>query len=228
MIKNVLFDLDDTILDFGKCESVAVSDTFRRIGIEPSSEIVIRYSRINDMHWKKLEKKELTRQQVLVGRFEMLFDELGISFSGNEANEIYKRCLGKQSFFIDGALHLLECLHSVYNLYIVSNGTATVQDSRIEKAGIAGYFREIFISERIGVNKPDVRFFEKCFEKIPHFIHEETVIIGDSLSSDMKGGENAGIKTIWYNPKSVENNMGINIWKEVDSLECIPDILKSL
>lgn len=228
MIKNVLFDLDDTILDFGKCESIAVSETLRKIGIEPTREIVTRYSQINDMHWKRLEKKELTRQQVLVGRFEMLFDELGISFSGSEANEIYKRCLGKQSFFVDGALHLLECLHSVYDLYIVSNGTATVQDSRIAKAGISGYFQEIFISERMGVNKPDIHFFEKCFEKIPGFSPEETVIIGDSLSSDMKGGENVGIKTIWYNPKSVENNMGINIWKEVSYLECIPDILKSL
>lgn len=228
MIKNVLLDLDDTILDFGKCESVAVSDTFRQIGIEPSEELVVRYSQINDMHWKMLEKKELTRQQVLVGRFDMLFKELGISFSGSRADEIYKKNLGEQSFFVEGALSLLENLSALYNLYIVSNGTATVQDSRIERAGIAGYFKDIFIPERIGVNKPDIHFFEKCFEKIPGFLPEETVIIGDSLSSDMKGGNNAGIKTIWYNPKGIENNMDIKIWKQVRFLSDIPDILKLL
>lgn len=97
-------DLDETILDFTKCENVAIAETFKKIGIEPTSENVKRYSAINDLHWKRLERKEITRQEVLVGRFNMLFNELGVSYSGEKANEIYKKCLGNQSFFIDGGI----------------------------------------------------------------------------------------------------------------------------
>ena len=226
MIRNVLLDLDDTLFDFGKCERMALIETFTEIGIKPSEKIVSEYSEINDMYWKRLERKEVTRQQVLTGRFQTLFSKFGIFFSGEEANEIYKNKLGEQSFFIDGAIDLLNELQKDYDLYIVSNGTATVQDSRIERAKIAKYFKKIFISERMGVNKPDSLFFQKCFEHIRNFKKEETVIIGDSLSSDIKGGENAGIRAIWYNPKALENHTGIGVWKEVKELAEMPDILR--
>ena len=112
-----------------------------------------------------------------------------------------------------------------YNLYIVSNGTAVVQDSRIEKAKLATYFKKIFISEKLGVNKPDAGFFELCFKEIPGIKKEETVIVGDSLTSDMLGGENAGIKNIWYNPKSQKNTLGVSIWREIRSLDEIDGII---
>ena len=112
-----------------------------------------------------------------------------------------------------------------YNLYIVSNGTAVVQDSRIEKAKLATYFKKIFISEKLGVNKPDARFFELCFKEMPGIKKEETVIVGDSLTSDMLGGENAGIKNIWYNPKSQKNTLGVSIWREIHSLDEIDGII---
>ena len=186
MIRNILMDLDETILDFTKCENVAIAETFKKIGIEPTSENVKRYSAINDLHWKRLERKEITRQEVLIGRFNMLFNELGVSYSG---------------------------------------GTAVVQDSRIEKAKLATYFKKIFISEKLGVNKPDARFFELCFKEMPGIKKEETVIVGDSLTSDMLGGENAGIKNIWYNPKSQKNTLGVSIWREIHSLDEIDGII---
>lgn len=226
MIRNILMDLDETILDFTKCENVAITETFKKIGIEPTSENVKRYSAINDLHWKRLERKEITRQEVLIGRFNMLFNELGVSYSGEKANEIYKKCLGNQSFFIDGALETVKELYKKYNLYIVSNGTAVVQDSRIEKAKLATYFKKIFISEKLGVNKPDARFFELCFKEMPGIKKEETVIVGDSLTSDMLGGENAGIRNIWYNPKGIKNNLGVRIWREIRSLDEIKNIIE--
>lgn len=76
MIRNILMDLDETILDFTKCENVAIAETFKKIGIEPTSENVKRYSAINDLHWKRLERKEITRQEVLIGRFNMLLMNL--------------------------------------------------------------------------------------------------------------------------------------------------------
>ena len=149
MIKNILFDLDDTILDFHKCERTALSETFIKLGVEHTDKILDRYSVINDMHWKRLEKGELTRAQVLLGRFEVLFEEIGAECSGELAWKTYEELLGNQYFLVDGALDLLEKLYGKYRLYIVSNGTATVQDRRIAGAKLEKYFDKIFLRERV-------------------------------------------------------------------------------
>lgn len=226
MIKNILFDLDDTILDFHKCERTALKETFIKIGVEHTDKILDRYSQINDMYWKRLEKGEITREQVLLGRFEMLFEEMGIECSSELAWKTYEEMLGNQYYFVEGALELLENLYGNYRLYIVSNGTASVQDRRIATAGLEKYFEKIFISQKIGVNKPDVRFFQTCFKEISDFRIEETIIIGDSLSSDIQGGIHAGIKTCWYNPKNLEKPKSMRIDYIVNSLDEIEEVLK--
>lgn len=226
MIKNILFDLDDTILDFHKCERTALTETFKMIGVEHTEKILDRYSVINDMHWKRLEKGELTRAQVLLGRFEVLFEEIGAECSGELAWKTYEELLGNQYFLVEGALDLLEKLYGKYRLYIVSNGTATVQDRRIAGAKLEKYFDKIFISQKIGVNKPDIRFFERCFSKIGDVEKEETIIIGDSLSSDIQGGINASIKTCWYNPNKNECPKSMCIDYIVHSLDEIEEVIK--
>lgn len=228
MIKTVLLDLDDTILDFHRTEAVAVSETLRMMGVEPTAQVVERYSRINDGLWKQLEKGEVTREEVLVRRFEILYEELGIECSGQKTRELYEKELSKSYFFVDGAKELLEELCDRFDLYIVSNGTAVVQDGRIRSAGIAKSFKDIFISQRIGVNKPNKVFFEKCFEKIENFSSEQTVIIGDSLTSDIKGGNNVGIKTVWFNPHGKERSSDVVIDYEVSALGEIPKLLESI
>ena len=140
MIRNILMDLDETILDFTKCENVAIAETFKKIGIEPTSENVKRYSAINDLHWKRLERKEITRQEVLIGKFNMLFNELGVSYSGEKANEIYKKSLGNQSFFIDGALETVKELCKKYNLYIVSNRNSCSSGQPYRKGKVSNVF----------------------------------------------------------------------------------------
>lgn len=123
MIKNILLDLDDTILDFKKCEHVALDKALTVLGVPHDESTIKLYSKINDLHWKKLETGELTRNQVLLGRFEMLFEKIGVQCSGQKAWETYEEMLSNQYFFVAGAVELLENLKDKYNLYIVSNGT---------------------------------------------------------------------------------------------------------
>ena len=171
MIKYVLLDIDDTLLDFGKAEAAAIKKTFDRIGVPSTPEVIALYSRIND------ERGELTREQVLVKRFDALFAELGIKNVPSEmAQASYEYLLGIGHYFVDGAPELLQALKDKYELYIVSNGTASVQDSRLESAGIAPYFKDIFISERLGADKPTKKFFDIVFSRIEGFERDKAVI----------------------------------------------------
>ena len=228
LIKNILFDLDDTLLDFHKAEAIAIEKTLIHFGVEPDNAIIARYSEINSQQWRLLEEGKLSRDEVLVQRFRILFSELGVDCPAEKAREIYEHNLGIGHYFMDGALELLESLYLDYNLYLVSNGTTRVQEPRIESAGIAKYFKELFISQKIGVNKPDAAFFEFCFKVIPDFSREETIIIGDRLSSDIKGGNNAGIRTCWFNPNHDSHEDGIQVDFEITHLEQVPLLIKSI
>lgn len=224
----VLLDVDDTLLDFHKAEAAALARTLTDMGIKPKPEILSRYSRINAQQWELLEEGRITREQVLIRRFDILFAELGIDRPGAEAKEIYERYLSIGHYFMDGAPELLEALWEKYELYIVSNGTAAVQAGRIGSAGIAKYFRRIFISEEIGFNKPSREFFDRCFEMIPDFDRERTLIVGDSLTSDIRGGINAGIKTCWFNPKGKPGRVDIRANYEIRSLSQLPELLEQI
>lgn len=233
MIKNVFLDLDDTLLDFHKAEAVAVRVALSEAEIDPTDEIIARYSEINAMQWRLLEDGLVTREQVLINRFKVLFSEIyhGVSLDeiAKQAEKIryrYEYLLSQGHYFIDGATELLEELYGKYDLYMASNGTAVVQDRRIDSSGISKYFKEIFISERVGCDKPQIGFFEYCFDKIPDFKKEETIIIGDSLSSDMKGGDEANIYTCWFNPKRKEKSMDVRIDFEISKLSEIPHLLE--
>ncbi len=201
MIKNILFDLDDTIFDFHIAERTALTKTLVHFGIEPKEETLDRYSVLNLQQWKLLEKGEITRAEVKVRRYRLLFDELGVDCSPEAATAYYETQLAQGHWFMDGAEQLLKEASQSYRLYAVSNGSAKVQWGRLGSAGIEKYFCGIFISQEIGFDKPSIEFFDRCFAKIDDFKRQETVIVGDSLSSDILGGKNAGIKTIWYNPK---------------------------
>lgn len=228
MIKNVLFDLDDTVLDFGKAEKDALSQAFAEKGIEPTEELLSRYSVINEEHWKRLEMEEISRDEVKYGRFRQLFDEYGIAASPIDTADLYEDFLSHGHYFIDGAETLLSSLSERYRLYLVSNGTYSVQEGRLASSGIEKYFSGIFISEKVGCEKPKKEFFDFCFSHIPDFSKDETVIIGDSLTSDMRGGKNAGIKTVWFNRKGKTNNTDMVFDAVATSLSEIEDIIKVL
>lgn len=228
MIRNILFDLDDTLFDFHKAEKTALSKTLIHLGIDPNEETLALYSEINAAHWKRLELGELDRNGVRVGRYRELFKTVGVDADPVAATAYYESMLSIGHYFIDGAPELLEELYGKYRLYIVSNGTAKVQAGRIGSSGIAKYMEKIFVSELIGADKPSKRFFDICFADIPDFRHDETVIIGDSLTSDIKGGINAGIATVWFNPHKLENNSDIKPCYEISSLSEIPELISHI
>lgn len=227
-MKTIFFDLDDTLFDFKKAESVALSKMLKELGVEPTDKIISRYSELNISQWKRLELGEISREEVKVNRYRLLFDELGLDLSPEKATSLYEEYLKIGHYFIENAEDVIKSLHKKYDLYIVSNGAKAVQDSRIASSGIEKYFKGIFISEVVGFEKPAKEFFDCCFSHIDHFRKEDAVIIGDSLSSDIKGGMNAGIKTIWFNPKNQSNETDIRLDFEIKSLMDIENILTVL
>ncbi|WP_410072819.1 YjjG family noncanonical pyrimidine nucleotidase [Anaerostipes sp.] len=199
MIDTLLFDLDNTLLDFDKAEANALTKALGEAGITVTDEMCNRYNKINLAQWKLLEQGILTREEVKLRRFQILFEEFAIDATEEEdVAGYYQRYLGQGHYFIEGAEEVLEELSKKYRIYLVTNGTLSVQTGRLESSGIKKYLQGVFISEEIGYNKPSKEYFEKCFSKIPDFKKENTMIIGDSLSSDIQGGINAGIKTIWF------------------------------
>ena len=228
MVKFLFLDLDDTLLDFHLAERVALSSTLKDMGVEPTEALLSRSKEINRSCWEALERGELTREEVLVKRFEILFGELCLSISATQTQQTYEYKLSLEHQFMDGAIELLDALFGKYKLYIASNGTACVQDRRISDTGIAKYFDGIFISERIGANKPDKEFFDRCFEKIDDFNPDEAMIVGDSLSSDILGGKRANIMSCYFNPHRKPNSTTIIPDFEIHRLDELIPLIERL
>ena len=201
MIEFLLLDLDDTILDFHMQEHFAIRKTLSAVGVEPTDDVCDLYSKINLRHWSMLEKGEITREKLAWHRFSELFEVLGVEADPHKTSQLYWENLATGHYFLPGAEETVKALAKKYKLYMVTNGTASVQHSRIASAGLAPFFAGIFISQEIGADKPAKAYFESCFAQIPGFAQEKAMIIGDSLSSDIRGGKNAGIATCWVNPK---------------------------
>lgn len=224
----VLLDLDNTILDFDKAEKTALGRAFTALGVAYDEALLKRYNAINIQHWEMLEDGLLTRDQVLVKRFEALYREYGIEADADRSQALYEHLLSEGHWFLPGAEELLETLAGEYRLFLCSNGSAQVQEGRIASAGIAPYFERIFVSEHMGANKPEKRYFDLCFAEIPGFDRERTVMLGDSLTSDIRGGINAGVKTCWFNPRGKENPGPIVPDYEIRTLGEFPALLKSV
>ncbi|MBQ4061419.1 MAG: YjjG family noncanonical pyrimidine nucleotidase [Christensenellaceae bacterium] len=225
MVKYVFIDLDDTILDFKKAENIAIKRTLSKLGIPVSEELCACYSNINMLLWKSLERGEVTRDELRVIRFSRFFEKIGADVSAEVGARTYEGFLSEGHFFIDGAEQLIKELSQIYDLYLASNGITATQRGRIASADIKKYFKNIFISEDIGFSKPDKRYFDACFNMIEGFEPEKAVIIGDSLTSDILGGKNAGIRTIWYAPHGNDDPLPD---RTVLSLKDIPGVLKEL
>ena len=200
MIEFLFLDLDDTILDFRKAEYVAIGKTIGDFGVEPTDEVRKLYHEINKWHWEQLELGTLTREEVLVNRFGVLFEKLGKTVDAVACARAYEKNLSQGHWFLPGAEEAVDALSKKYWLFLASNGTASVQKGRMTSANLYRFFETVFVSQEIGHNKPSKAYFDACFSTIPGFDKEKAMIVGDSLSSDIKGGINAGIKTVWVNP----------------------------
>lgn len=228
MFEILFIDLDDTILDFKMQEDVAIVKTLKAAGIDPTAQICEQYSRINKAHWARMEKGEIDRNQVLFGRFQVLFAELGVAADWEKAALSYMENLSEGHYFLPGAEEAVKSLSKKYRLFLASNGTAKVQEKRIQSAGIAPYFESIFISQNIGINKPDKGFFDYCFARIPGFDPKKAMIVGDSPSSDIQGGQNAGIATCWVNPSHRKYSRDLLPDHEIEALSQLEELLETL
>lgn len=228
MYKFLFLDLDETILDFHKAESVAVSKVFASHGVAPTEETIALYSRVNIQYWERLERKEITRDEVKVGRFAETFRRLGKDVDPEECAREYESLLAIGHYFLPGAEEAVHSLAKKYRLFLASNGTASVQDGRMTSAGLYPYFEQCFISEEIGANKPSPEYFRAAFARIPGFEPKYALIVGDSLTSDIRGGNNAGIDTCWVNPKGAPRRPDIHVDYEITALSELEGLLDSL
>ena len=227
MIKTVLWDIDGTILNFEKSESYAVKKCFEIYSLgECTDEMIKRYSVINQKYWRRLEKGELTKQQVLVMRFLEFFDSEGIICSDVEGfNSEYQIRLGDTVFFNDDGYELISLLRGVVKQYAVTNGTAAAQDRKLKRSGLDKLFDGIFISDKLGAEKPSPEFFDKVFSSIDGIKKDETLIVGDSLTSDILGGNNAGILCCWYNPSGAPLTGGLRADYIINDLRQVKKII---
>ena len=227
--KFLLFDLDHTLLDFDAAEDVALSHLLKEEGVEDIQAYKDYYVPMNKTLWKDLELKKITKQELVNTRFAKLFAHFGIEKDGAYLAERYQFFLSKQGQIFPGVEDLLKKLiHQGFELYAATNGITFIQTGRLEQSGIAPYFKEIFISEQLHTQKPDAAFYEKIGARIPNFDKNQTLMIGDSLSADIQGGNNAGIDTIWYNPHHLENKTLAKPTYEVDSYQALLEILDKL
>ena len=223
----VLWDVDDTLLDFHRSERYALNSTFQHFEIGMTDEMLQKYLEINQALWRQLEKGEVNSHEVLVGRFEKLFAYYHITrISAEEMQEFYKNALGSVFFYLDDSFEICEKLSKSYRQYVVTNGSVTTQTKKLHLSGLDDMMDDIFISEELGFHKPQKEFFDLCFQRIPNFSRERAIIIGDSLESDMKGGIAAGITTCWYNSNNKENTEHLKVDFEIKHLGDLFKILE--
>jgi len=217
--KILLLDVDDTLLDFKAAERNGICEVMKAYGVEPDEEKIAAYSKLNDSLWKAFERGEIPRDTIMEVRFGRFFAELGKEVNGPEAEKLYRAQLNESAVLIDGALEILDYLSGKYDLYIITNGVSKTQYNRLAKSGIDRYMKDIFVSEDAGCQKPRKEFFEYCFSRLGAYDVSQMLVIGDSLSSDIRGGNNAGIDTCWFNRKGETCPEDISVDCEIHHLE---------
>lgn len=209
--KTILFDADGTLLDFERSEREALYDAMLLHDIEPCEEKRLTYSRINDSLWKMLERGEIEKQVLLYRRFELFLEAVGLERDGRKMAEDYMNALSTKGYLLEGAEELCAYLSKRAKLYVVTNGVEFIQRGRYARCGLKKYFDELFISGVIGAEKPRVEYFEYVSAHIDGMEKQSTLIVGDSLTSDIRGGINYGIDTCWYNPAQKTAPADMNI-----------------
>lgn len=224
--RDILLDVDGTLLDFGAAEQVGIAAVLARYGFEADEERIRLYHRINGAAWAAFERGEVTKERLVEERFETFFQELGKNVNGREAEDLYRSYLDQSAVLIDGAEDICRYLKERgYGLYVVTNGTSTTQYKRLALSELDAYMDGIFVSEDAGSQKPQKEYFDYCFARIPQADPSRMLLVGDSLTSDIKGGINAGVSTCWYNPAGLPEREDIRPDRQIRRLEELKELL---
>jgi len=221
----ILFDADGTLFDFEKSERVAFMQTCEYFNLPFSGELYSDYHLINDGLWKDMELGLTTKAALLVERWRRFVCKYSLDAKPADINKFYLKALGGCSFLLEGAEAVCRNLAYKRRLFLVTNGETTVQRSRFGASEIKQYFSGVFVSEEAGAPKPYIEYFNYVFSRIRDFSREKAIIIGDSLSGDIRGGNNAGLDTCWFNPGGAENTLGVKCDYIIKSLDELYDIL---
>jgi 2-haloacid dehalogenase len=223
----LLFDADGTLFDFEKTEHQAFQDTMEKFGILYTPDHFELYRNINISYWKQLEQGLITKEALLPRRYQDYLAQIGRpDLPAESLNETYLSRLGEYAFLFPQSLPLCERLSQNHILLLVTNGVYSTQIKRFDRSGIKPFFLEMIVSEKIGFTKPDPRYFDHIFTKHAIYDKSQALIIGDSLSADIKGGRDYGIDTCFYNPSKTpvpEGTCTYEIAHLVDLLEILDE-----
>ncbi len=214
----ILLDVDGTLLDFKQSEALGMTTVLKTYGFEPAPELLGLYHKVNNAAWDAFERGEVTKEKLVCDRFVNFFGQLGKTVDGREVELFYRSLLDQSAILIEGAKELCASLSERYDLYIVTNGTSSTQYKRLAASGLDRYVKDIFVSEDAGSQKPQKEYFDYCFSRIPGADPSRMLLVGDSLQSDIRGGNAAGTDTCWYNPEGLPRLEGIRVDYEIREL----------
>lgn len=229
MIRVILWDIDGTLLNFKAAQSKSLRILFKEFNLGNLDEdMILDYDHINHLYWEKLERGEISKPEVLVNRFKDFFNKYDINCDVDLFNSRYQETLGDTAVFYENGESAVKSLKGMgIRQFAVTNGTKVAQDRKLKNSGLINILDEIFISDNIGHEKPNKEFFIPVFKKLEGINLDEIMIVGDSLTSDIQGGVNVGIKTCWFNPNGSVNNKGLNIDFEIKGLKEVLDIVNN-
>ncbi len=225
MYKYILLDADNTLFDFDKAEALSLEATLTYLGIGYSKTINAVYSAININLWRLFEKNLIDKETIKTQRFSELFSYLGVNADASAASEVFRKNLETKTLLLPYAEEVCKELSARFILAIITNGVATTQRNRFYNSPINRYIKHLIISEDLGTAKPNIDFFDAAFKIIGCAAKKDILIVGDSLSSDILGANNAGVDCCWFNPKALENEYGYDIKYEISDLRELPEIL---
>lgn len=223
--RTLLLDVDGTLLDFDRCEEAALRDTFRAFSLPYGEETHAVYHRCNDACWKALERGEITRDELKIRRYRDTLAELNLDADPAQMTRRYEEALGSYTFPYPETEEICRKLAKKYDLYLATNGLKNVQSARLIRTEFATFVRGVYISEEVGAAKPSPEFFDRIFADHPEIKRSETLMVGDSLTGDIRGGINAGIDVCWINRTGAARPDRMKIDFELPDLTRLPEIL---
>ena len=224
-IKAILYDVDGTLLDFEIQEEVALSYCFKKYNLgELSEEKLELYKRINLGYWEMFEKNLITKEKLVVKRFEDHLAALGVKLDAEEVNDTYFSKLGDTIVFKDNSYELVKSLKGKIKQYVVTNGAIRVQKTKLAKSGFDKLMDDVFISDEVGYQKPRKEFFDAIKNRLGDIANDEILIVGDSLTSDMKLADNCNLISCFYNPKKKDYKVDFKIDYEISDLNEVKNI----